>query len=81
MYSTFLGHFVLEKSIDHSVTGWLHLGLEGIGCDDQPKVSLLGSTALHGLVVRMEMGVVVDFKSLRIERRSHLCTDGILHGG
>jgi hypothetical protein len=32
-----------------------------------PKVSLLGSDALHGLVMRVQMGVVVDFQSLRAE--------------
>lgn len=37
-----------------------------------PKVSLLGSDTLHGLVVGMEMGVVVDLKGLRIESSSNL---------
>lgn len=37
-----------------------------------PKVSLLGGAIFHGLVVRMKMGVVVDFKSLGVERSRDL---------
>jgi hypothetical protein len=40
----------------------LHLGLEGLGCDDEPEMCLLGRDALHRLVVRVEVRVVVDLE-------------------
>jgi hypothetical protein len=33
--TAFEGHFVAKKSIDHSVAGRLHLGLEGLRGDDE----------------------------------------------
>lgn len=76
-----LSHFVAQKSINHPVAGGLHLGVEGVRCDDEAKVRLLGDAALHGLVVRMKVGVVVDFQRQRVERRHNLGANDILQRG
>lgn len=39
---------------------------------DLPKMSFLGCDALHGLVVRVKVRVIVDFQSGRVESRSDL---------
>lgn len=38
----------------------LHLRFESLGRDDYSEVRFSRSTILHGFVVRMQMGVVVD---------------------
>lgn len=40
----------------------LHLRLELLGCDDDPEMRLLGCASGHGFVVRVQVGVVMDFE-------------------
>lgn len=54
------GHLVAQEAVHEAVTRGLHLGPEGLGCDDEAEVRLPRCAALHGLVVRMLVGVVKD---------------------
>lgn len=67
MDSTILSHFVLEQLIDHAMAGRLHLGLEGLGSDDEPEVRLLGRDADHGLVVSVLVRVIEDLQTRGFE--------------
>lgn len=67
MDSAFLRHLVLQQGVDEAVARRLHLGLEGFGGDDEAEMRFPGRDALHGLVVRMEVGVVEDLERGGIE--------------
>lgn len=62
-----LGQLILQQGVDKPVSRGLHLRLEGLGCDDNSEVRLLGRDALHRLVVRMEVRVVVDVEGGGLE--------------
>ena len=49
------------------MSGRLHLGFEGVGGDEDAEMRLLGQAALHGLVVGVHAGVVVDLERGRIQ--------------
>ena len=67
MDATILCHLVLEKLIYHAMAGRLHLGLEGLGSDDEPEVRLLGRDADHGLVVSVLVRVIEDLQTRGFE--------------
>ena len=63
MDAAILGHFILEQLIYHAMAGRLHLGLEGLGGDDEPEVCLLGGDADHGLVMSVLVRVIEDLQT------------------
>lgn len=70
--STLLGHLVLEQRVYGPVAGGLVLGAELLRRHDEPKVSLARRAALHGLVVGVQVGIVVDLEPGRLEGRANL---------
>lgn len=72
MDSTLLGHLVLEQRVYGPVAGGLVLGAELLRRHDEPKVSLARRAALHGLVVGVQVGIVVDLEPGRLEGRANL---------
>lgn len=50
-------HLVPEEGVDHAVAGGLHLGLEGVGDDDESGVvRLMLAGVLHGSLTRVCLG-------------------------
>lgn len=53
---------LLQQSVHHPMPRRLHLRLERFGRDEHTEMRLLGYAALHGLVVGVHAGVVVNFE-------------------
>lgn len=62
MYASGPLHLFLQQGIHHPVSRRLHLRFERLGGNEQAEVGLFGDATLHGLVVRVHAGVVVDFE-------------------
>lgn len=72
MYAAVARHLVLKKRVHQPVPGGLHLGLEGVGRDDDAEVRLARRAAGHGLVVGVQVGVVEDFEAGGLEGGCYL---------
>lgn len=62
MYPSRPLQLLLQQSVHDPVSCGLHLRLERFGGDEHAEMRLCGYAALHGLVVRVHAGVVVDFE-------------------
>ena len=78
MYPTSFFQFFLEQCVDHSVSRRLQFRLESLGCNDQAEMGFSGDATLHGFVMSMHVGVIVDFESGRLQRLVDLVTCQLL---
>lgn len=80
MYAPLPCHLLLQQRVDEPVTRGLHLALELVTRDDQTEVRFGRGRCRHGLVVRVQMGVVVDLEVGGLQSLRDLSCAGRLAG-
>ena len=78
MYPPFTLHLLLQQRIHHAVPRRLHFRRKGFRHNHHAEMRLLRYTPLHGAVVRVLVGVVVDLKSRGVQRCCDLGVDWLI---
>ena len=63
---------VLQQGVDGAVALGHHLGIKGLGRDEEPEVGFLGGASLHWFMVSVQVGIVVNLEAGGIQARRDL---------
>lgn len=76
MDAAFPLQLLVQQSIDHSVSRWLHLRSERFRGNDESEMGFSGHAALHSLVVGMFARVIVYLQRRRFQNFVELGVTG-----